>query len=182
MPEKKNFQNLKKKILVSLGNRTRTLSNQKIKKHVSAYFLSRLCLWKNFFNISYRLASVHGCQKMEKSPPVNICKFSAKFIHENLPSTFSTVFKKLNSTRTYKMLIDIPKSKSLELFPAVYYPKIWNQQSIKLRSSKSVTIVKNLFKSTSVTNYKRFRCNKQTRTKESQPQMRHAAMPHRISI
>ena len=98
--------------------------------------------------------------KFEDLVNLNICKFSAKFIHENLPSTFSTVFKKLNSTRTYKMLIDIPKSKSLELFPAVYYPKIWNQQSIKLRSSKSVTIVKNLFKSTSVTNYKRFRCNK----------------------
>ena len=98
--------------------------------------------------------------KFEDLVNLNICKFSAKFIHENLPSTFSTVFKKLNSTRTYKMLIDIPKSKSLELFPAVYYPKIWNQQSIKLRSSKSVTIVKNIFKSTSVTNYKRFRCNK----------------------
>ena len=102
----------------------------------------------------------YNLMKFDDLVSLNICKFMAKFMLKKLPSTFDTVFKELNSARCNKLLIEIPKMKFLENFPAVAYPKLWNSQSNDIRSSKSVTEVAKKIKKIKSETYKNFRCLK----------------------
>ena len=91
---------------------------------------------------------------------LNICQFVIKLLMKKLPQSFTSIFTFLNSHRVNKLLVGVPKSRALETFPAVYYPKIWNGQSSDLRNSKSVREFKVSFKRKSFSKYEMFRCNK----------------------
>ena len=91
---------------------------------------------------------------------LNIAKFTSKFFHKELPESFDSTFKSLSSQRSKKLLISIPKSKHLENFPAVLFPKLWNNLKNEIRLSSSVKRTVSMIKKDFFLKYKSFHCNK----------------------
>ena len=91
---------------------------------------------------------------------LNILNFISKFFHKKLPESFDNMFKVLSSQRSKKLLISIPKTKHLEYFPAVSFPKLWNNLRNEIRLSDSVKKSLSMIKKDYFLNYKSFHCNK----------------------
>ena len=91
---------------------------------------------------------------------LNILNFISKFFHKKLPESFDNMFKVLSSQRSKKLLISIPKTKHLEYFPAVSFPKLWNNLRNEIRLSDSVKKSLSMIKKDYLLNYKSFHCNK----------------------
>ncbi len=91
---------------------------------------------------------------------INIINFTSKFFHKKLPESFDNMFKVLSSQRSKKLLISIPKTKHLEYFPAVSFPKLWNNLRNEIRLSGSVKKSLSMIKKDYFSTYKSFHCNK----------------------
>ena len=69
----------------------------------------------------------------------NACKFMFKFHNKNLPRSFEAFFQPLS--RNYRTLSYVSiriNSRFLERFPTHFLVRIWNDRSIKLKSSKTI--------------------------------------------
>ena len=79
---------------------------------------------------------------------------------EKLPDSFKQIFKPMSSERVVKLTIQAPKCISLEKFPNVMFPKMWNNFNSSIRLSNSCKAVKKAIKNDALNQYKLFRCNK----------------------
>ena len=106
------------------------------------------------------LFSKLGILKFEDILTTNVCEFVAKFFKKELPKSFDNIFKSLRTNRAANLLINIPKTKQLENFPAVAFPKIWNSQKKDVRLPQSLKTMKKKLKNLALSRYKTFKCEK----------------------
>ena len=106
------------------------------------------------------LFSKLGILKFEDILTTNVCEFVAKFFKKELPKSFDNIFKSLRTNRAANLLINIPKTKQLENFPAVAFPKIWNSQKKDVRLPQSLKTMKKKLKNLAPSRYKTFKCEK----------------------
>ena len=98
-------------------------------------------------NANYNpLFSKLGILKFEDILTTNVCEFVAKFCKKELPKSFDNIFKSLGTNRAANILINIPKTKQLENFPAFTFPKIWSSQKKDVRLFQSLKTMKKKLK------------------------------------
>ena len=90
----------------------------------------------------------------------NIAGFVSKFLNNKLPLSFNDVFQSLNSQRVRNLKAKIPKMKSLDCFPTVAFPRVWNKFGLNVKSCKSYKLSKLKFKKCKIQSYSTFRCDK----------------------
>ena len=66
----------------------------------------------------------------------------------------------MSSDRVVKLTIQVPKSKAMETFTNVMFPKVWNNLDSSIRLSNSCKVVKSKIKKQSNDSYRLFQCNK----------------------
>ena len=87
-------------------------------------------------------------------------EFVKSLFLDKLPMSFKHIFKPMSSDRVVKLTIQVPKSKAMETFPNVMFPKVWNNLDSSIRLSNSCKVVKSKIKKQSNDSYKLFQCNK----------------------
>ena len=98
--------------------------------------------------------------KIDDLYSLNVSMFMYKYHNNKLPESFNGIFEPLqlpNRTQSYKL--ERPKSKTLEKFPSVLFPKIWNNLSLCMKKSKSISYLKQNIKDNCFYKYERFTCN-----------------------
>ena len=79
----------------------------------------------------------------------NACKFMFEFHNEKLPRSFEAFFQPLSrNNRTLSYVSIRINSRFLERFPTHFLVRIWNDRSIKLKSSKTINQLYKNFTST----------------------------------
>ena len=68
---------------------------------------------------------------------LSVSSFISKFLNNQLPDSFKEIFTPLNSSRVKQLRSQIPKMKSLERFPNVTFPKIFNKLNDNIRNCTS---------------------------------------------
>ena len=90
---------------------------------------------------------------------LNSCIFMHKYINNNLPESFSNMFKPLSEPNSSKnFLLEKTKHKYLDWFPKVVLPKVWNSFKLELKTAKSAISIKRQFKTDKFYEYNSFRC------------------------
>ena len=91
---------------------------------------------------------------------LNVSVFMYKYHNDKLPESFNGIFEPLqlpNRTQSYKL--ERPKNKTLEQFPSVLFPKIWNNLSLCTKNAKSIRYLKQNIKDNCFNKYESFTCN-----------------------
>ena len=89
-----------------------------------------------------------------------IAEFSKLLFLDKLPASFKQIFKPMSSERVVKLTTQAAKCKSLEKFPNVMFPKIWNNFNSSIRLLNSCKAVKKAIRNDALNRYKLFSCNK----------------------
>jgi len=77
---------------------------------------------------------------------VSVSSFVSKFLNNQLPDSFNEIFQPLQSSRVKQLRSQIPKLKSLERFPNVSFPKIFNKLDENIRNFSSFKSTKKRMK------------------------------------
>jgi hypothetical protein len=90
---------------------------------------------------------------------LNVGIFMYKYINDKLPLSFKNMFNPLSEpNRTRNFLHEKAKIKTLEWFPKVVFPRIWNTLKLNLKSAKSLRSFKRIFQSDCIVKYNDFKC------------------------
>lgn len=120
---------------------------------------------RNVANVSYNAhvdPLLNNLDILNFDDTLKLCtaEFLKLLFLDKLPDSFKQIFKPMSSERVVKLTIQAPKCKSLEKFPNVMFPKIWNNFNSSIRLSNSCKAVKKAIKNDALNQYKLFRCNK----------------------
>ena len=87
--------------------------------------------------------------KFEDLFKYNCSTFMHKYSQNKLPESFHEMFSSMSQpNRTCGYKLDIIKNNSLSQYPIFFLPKIWNQNTLEIKMTKSLNIFKkNLHKS-----------------------------------
>ncbi len=91
---------------------------------------------------------------------LSVSSFISKFLNNQLPDSFNEIFTPLNSSRVKQLRSQIPKMKSLERFPNVTFPKIFNKLNDNIRNCTSFKSTKAKMKKSILNCYSSFKCTK----------------------
>ncbi len=98
--------------------------------------------------------------KLQDLFQVSVSSFVSKFLHNQLPDSFNEIFQPLQSSRVKQLRSQIPKLKSLERFPNVSFPKIFNKLDENIRNCTSFKSTKKRMKKSIIKCYSNFKCTK----------------------
>ena len=120
---------------------------------------------RNVANVSYNShvdPILSNLEILNFDDTLKLC--TAEFIKllflDKLPSSFKQIFKPMSSDRVVKLSTQAPKLKTLEKFPNVMFPRIWNNLDSSTRLSNSCKAVKKAIRNNCLNQYERFTCNK----------------------
>ena len=89
-----------------------------------------------------------------------VADFVKKLFLNKLPTSFDSMFEKMSSQRVFKLKCEKPKNKSLELFPKVAIPRLWNSLENNIRMSSSCRVMKESLRDKVMSKYENFNCDK----------------------
>lgn len=89
-----------------------------------------------------------------------VADFVKKLFLNKLPTSFNSMFEKMSSQRVFKLKCEKPKNKSLELFPKVAIPRLWNSLENNIRMSSSCRAMKESLRDKVMSRYENFNCDK----------------------
>jgi len=116
---------------------------------------------RGFFSHSTPIFGHLEILKFDDLVKQNVYNFMYKFTNCMHPDSFKNMFEPLslnNRTICYKLKKN--KSSSLDWFPSVIFPKIWNTLPRELKCAKSLTTLKKSLQKKQIFEYKAFRCSK----------------------
>ena len=97
--------------------------------------------------------------KLEDLYKFNVLSFMHKYFYSKLPSSFVSMFNSLSDpNRTKSFKVEKVKLKSLESFPSVVFPKLWNITPIIQKEIKSIKSFKKTLFLSFVDEYHQFQC------------------------
>ena len=100
-----------------------------------------------------------GILKFDDLYVLNAGIFMHKSFNMKLPISFRGMFKAFpEPNRTRNFVLEETKYKCLDFFPKVSLQKIWNNLSIEMKTTSTVSRFKSMFKREAFEAYKSFRC------------------------
>lgn len=90
---------------------------------------------------------------------LNAGTFMHKYMNSKLPTSFLGMFKVFSGpNRNRNFILEQTKQKVLDYFPKVALQRVWNNLSIELKTSSSISSFKAKFKNERISSYNTYRC------------------------